>query len=448
MLIMWQMALSISQILAAGVNRGVEKYTDSFGWRFTTSFQMLFPLLIIIFMFWVPESPRWLLRKGRRDKAMAALTLIHRDDKSYDTAAAQDEAQILQAGLDAEMSKSAEGAWSDLIFNPIERRKLLFSAGALIAQQINGIQWFYYFGTSFSKDIGLQDPFLMTIIVFAIQLFVVTAAMLLEVRIPRRPLMITCSCIMMFSIFMVGCMGIPNPGTTVEPKYGKVIITFVIVEICAANFSWGPLGWSMSSEYAVGPNRNRIFAVAVVCFWVSLLGACACARAMQNSGCLCKTALQDCADKKKQLSIWITVFTLPYLYYDANLGAKTGFVYTGLCIYTVGYAYLCVGEVRGRTIEEIEGFFRDVSTSVSHYSVVALYMVVILYVDSAGPTHMREWSSNLYALSINSTRLTRSLLCQKIPAKKWKDVPRLQLQDDGVKGFENADKLEVEVKHM
>jgi hypothetical protein len=39
-------------------------------------------------------------------------------------------------------------------------------AGALITQHINRIQWFYYFGTMFSKSIGLEDPFLMTLIVF------------------------------------------------------------------------------------------------------------------------------------------------------------------------------------------------------------------------------------------------------------------------------------------
>lgn len=77
---------------------------------------------------------------------------------------------------------------------------------------------------------------------------------------------------------------------------------------------------------AVGRNRNKIYAIAVACFWVS---------------------------------VWVTVFTLPYLYYSANLGPKTGFVYTGLCFITWAYVYFCVGEVTGRTMEEIEGFFRD-----------------------------------------------------------------------------------------
>jgi hypothetical protein len=77
---------------------------------------------------------------------------------------------------------------------------------------------------------------------------------------------------------------------------------------------------------AVGRNRNRIYAVAVACFWIT---------------------------------VWAIVFTLPYLYYSANLGPKTGFVYTGLCFITWAYVYFCVGEVTGRSMEEIEGFFRD-----------------------------------------------------------------------------------------
>lgn len=77
---------------------------------------------------------------------------------------------------------------------------------------------------------------------------------------------------------------------------------------------------------AVGRNRNKIYAVAVATFWIT---------------------------------VWVIVFTLPYLYYEANLGPKTGFVYTGLCLFTWAYVYFCVGEVTGRTMEEINGFFRD-----------------------------------------------------------------------------------------
>jgi MFS transporter, SP family, sugar:H+ symporter len=72
----------------------------------------------------------------------------------------------LQREIDEEAIMASESKWIDLVRDPIERRKVIYSAGALIAQQINGIRWFYYFGTVFSKSIGLEDPFLMTLIVF------------------------------------------------------------------------------------------------------------------------------------------------------------------------------------------------------------------------------------------------------------------------------------------
>jgi hypothetical protein len=52
--------------------------------------------------------------------------------------------------------------------------------------------------------------------------------------------------IMTASIFVVGCLGIPgnNPSDTI----GKVIISFVIIEIAAFNFAWGPLGWTIVSH--------------------------------------------------------------------------------------------------------------------------------------------------------------------------------------------------------
>ena len=77
---------------------------------------------------------------------------------------------------------------------------------------------------------------------------------------------------------------------------------------------------------AVGRNRSKIYAISVGSFWVT---------------------------------VWVIVFTLPYLYYSASLGPKTGFVYTGLSFITLAYVYFCVGEVTGRTMEEINGFFRD-----------------------------------------------------------------------------------------
>ena len=243
LLMCWQLTLSVSQILAAGINRGVVNNQSTFAYRFPIGFQLLFPAIIILGIWWVPESPRWLLRKGRTDKAEKALRRLHADDKTFDVKPAM---RLMQDGIDRELEMEAEGGWMQLVTDPIERRKVIYSAGALIAQQVNGIQWFYYFGTVFAKSIGLEDPFSMTLIVFCLQVAVVLAAVLLANKLPRRPLLMITTGIMTVSIFVVGCLGIP--GNNPSEVIGKVIISFVIIEIAAFNFAWGPLGWTIVSH--------------------------------------------------------------------------------------------------------------------------------------------------------------------------------------------------------
>lgn len=212
-------------------------------YRVPTAAQLIFPLLVLTFLYWVPESPRWLLRNSKIDRSNAALRLLHKDIKDYTPEA---DIHTIKQSLDTETEQSTESSWRDLLRDSVERRKLIYSAGALIAQQVNGIQWFYYFGTVFSKSIGLEDPFLMTIIVFTIQLVTVFAAVLCANRIPRRPLLFGTTLTMMASIFIVGCLGIPKGD--VSKTSGKVIISFVIIEITAFNFAWGPLGWTIVGE--------------------------------------------------------------------------------------------------------------------------------------------------------------------------------------------------------
>lgn len=321
----WQFTLSISQIVAAGLNRGTQEIKasatsdGSAAYRIPMGVQLVFPALVLATMWFVPESPRWLVRHGDHDKARVALTRINKGDETYNLDRDFDE---MKQSVEEEAMLSENSRWIDLIIDPIERRKLIFSAGALIAQQVNGIQWFYYFGTVFAKAIGLNDPFLMTLIVFCIQLVVVFIAVLTANKLPRRPTLLYTTFIMMASIFIVGCLGIPDSNPS--DKIGKVIITFIILEIAAFNLAWGPLGWTMAAEMASGRNRNKIYAVAVACFWVT---------------------------------VWAIVFTLPYLYYNANLGPKTGFVYAGLSFVTLAYVWFCVGETTGRSMEEIEHFF-------------------------------------------------------------------------------------------
>lgn len=82
------------------------------------------------------------MRRSKEERCESALRLLHKEDKTY---TADADMMTIRGSLAAEAEQSAESSWLDLIKDPIERRKVIYSAGALVAQQFNGIQWFYCF---------------------------------------------------------------------------------------------------------------------------------------------------------------------------------------------------------------------------------------------------------------------------------------------------------------
>ncbi|KXS95198.1 hypothetical protein AC578_6609 [Pseudocercospora eumusae] len=56
-------------------------------------------------------------------------------------------------------------------------------------------------------------------------------------------------------------------------------------------------------------------------------------------------------------TVWLMVFTSPYMYYDANLRPMIGFVYAGTTLLLLAYSLFCVSETTGRTIDELKRFF-------------------------------------------------------------------------------------------
>jgi hypothetical protein len=149
----------------------------------------------------------------------------------------------IRGSLSAEAEQLAEWSWSDLLRDPVERLKVIYSAGAPVAQYINCIQFFYYFGTVLSQAIGLEDPFLDEHHCFHDPDRYSLGCDCLSKQDSKATATITTTLIMMASTFIVGCLGIP--GGDVSSTFAKVFIGFVIIATTAFNFAWGPLGWTV-----------------------------------------------------------------------------------------------------------------------------------------------------------------------------------------------------------
>jgi hypothetical protein len=316
---MFQLMQSCSQLVGSGITQGTQSIPNKNSYLIPMGILILLPGLMVLMLPFTPESPTWYMMRGRPAGADAALRKINRSTPGYDPA---QELKVLEDAVRQEQANEAESSWSSLLRDPTERRKLVFSCGAMVAQQINGIQFFYSYGVVFAQSIGIKEPFTISLITNVLQVVAVAASVLLGNKVPRRPNMLICTVGIFCALAAVGGFGTRRPDFSTGISIAIVVFSYVVI-VCF-NFSLGPLAFTIASEMAVGRNRNKIMSCSIVSFF---------------------------------FTVWVISFTSPYLYYSANLGPMLGFVYCGTTLITLTYVWFCVGETRGRTNAELERFF-------------------------------------------------------------------------------------------
>lgn len=319
-LMMFQFMQSCSQLVGSGITQGTEAIPNKNSYLIPMGLLIALPGMMLVCLPFTPESPTWYAMKGKFDQAEVALKKINRSTRDYNPA---HDLKVLDEACQNEQANAVESSWISLIKDPIERRKLLYSCGAMVAQQINGIQFFYSYGVVFAQSLGIKEAFTISLITNVLQVIAVAVSVVLGNKIPRRKNLLICTCGLFTALLVVGGLGTKREFTS---GISAAIVVFSYVVIVCFNFSLGPLAFTIASEVAVGRNRNKIMSCSIVSFF---------------------------------FTVWVISFTSPYLYYDAKLGPMLGFIYSGTTCITLAYIWFCVGETTGRSSLELERFFTD-----------------------------------------------------------------------------------------
>lgn len=261
----WQLVLAIGQVVGACVGQGSHDLTSTWAYRIPIIVNLGIVAVIVVGMFIIPESPRWLLTKDRDEKAMAALRKINSGQDDPELIASVEFKAFSQARDEDRASKG--GGWASLLHG-VERRKFLAVVGILIGQQIGGVQFIFSYTTTFFSAVGIGSPFIITIVIDIIEVFGVLCSFLVVNRIGRRPLLLYTSIPMFISLFVVGGIGtIDTAARTVTQN--RTIAAMIAIYVYFFNVAWGPLAWAVASELCVGDNRQKIMSIGTACFWVS-----------------------------------------------------------------------------------------------------------------------------------------------------------------------------------
>jgi MFS family permease len=136
--------LNLGILLAYWVGYGFTSVTGSKAWRVPIALQAVFIICIMILLFVVPESPRWLAAHGRGEESLAVLGKLQ--GKSVTHSDVLQQHQDIQEAVALEKSVGS-GTWRDLLHEDEikSRRRLLIACGIQAMQQAGGINGLIYF---------------------------------------------------------------------------------------------------------------------------------------------------------------------------------------------------------------------------------------------------------------------------------------------------------------
>lgn len=314
-----QFAIVFGMLLVYFVNyfiagHGDESWLVTRGWRWMFGSESIPASLLLVLLFFVPESPRFLCSRGREVQARRILSRI--DGPAH----AERELAEIAAALREEGGRFRE------LLRPGLRGVLLLGIALAVLQQVTGINVFLYYAPDIFRAAagsGTDIALLQTIVVGVVNLLFTVAAILMVDRIGRRPLMLAGAAGMGISLLAIG---LASWGQAI----GAWLLVFVLGYIACFAFSVGPVTWVILSEIFPTKLRGRALGLATFFLWTANFIVSQTFPMMDEN---------------------------PWLVERFHHGFPF-FLYGAFCVVLVWVVWRFVPETKGRSLEQIEASWR------------------------------------------------------------------------------------------
>ncbi|GER70306.1 putative metabolite transport protein YwtG [Weizmannia acidilactici] len=252
-----QLMIMVGILLAYIINYA---FAASRGWRWMLGFAFIPGLLLLIGMFFLPESPRWLLKQGMEKEARSILNFMRKNQGV--------EEEIKEIKLANELEKN-QGGFKE-VKQAWVRPSLIAGIGLAVFQQIIGCNTvLYYAPTTFTK-IGLGDSaaILGTVGIGIVNVIITAVAVLIIDKVGRKPLLLIGNAGMSIALFI---LGIVSALLGSSPAASWTTVVCLAVYIAFFSLTWGPVVWVMLSEIFPLKIRGIGMGIGSVANWLANL---------------------------------------------------------------------------------------------------------------------------------------------------------------------------------
>jgi len=215
----------------------------------------------------LPESPRFLVMKGRDDEVRTIFARLWPDDD------VERAIRDMRAGIETDQQASQKGALRGNRFGlkPIVWVGIILS----VFQQFVGINVIFYYSTTLWKSVGFEERDSFTISVFTalVNIAVTFIAIALIDRIGRRPILLAGSLGMTVSLAIMAVtfsQAVEVDGAPILPGiWGPIALVAANVFVVSFGASWGPVVWVLLGEIFPNRIRARALGLAAAAQWIA-----------------------------------------------------------------------------------------------------------------------------------------------------------------------------------
>ncbi|UCS18814.1 HXT4/6/7 [Nakaseomyces glabratus] len=323
----YQLMITCGIFLGYCTNYGTKNYSNSVQWRVPLGLCFAWALFMIGGMTFVPESPRYLIEVGRVEEARRSIAISNK--VSPDDPAVTFEVENVQAGVEAERL-AGSASWGELFSTKTKIfQRLIMGIMIQSLQQLTGDNYFFYYGTTIFKAVGLEDSFQTSIVIGVVNFASTFVALYVVDRFGRRRCLLWGAAAMTACMVVFASVGVTRlyPHGMDQPSSkgaGNCMIVFTCFYIFCFATTWAPIPFVVNSE--TFPLRVKAKCMAIA-----------------------------------QASNWIWGFLIAFFtpFITGAINFYYGYVFMGCLCFSYFYVFFFIPETKGLTLEEVNTMWEE-----------------------------------------------------------------------------------------